>query len=305
MLGYENGDDAAVFTVPRGKAVVQTLDFFTPMVDDPYIFGQITAANALSDIYAMGGDPVYALNIVAFPICTLPKEVLKNILLGSADKLTEAEVTVIGGHSIDDPQPKYGLSVSGFITPHSIWQNDRCVENQDIIVTKPLGSGIITTAIKGDMAEESAIQRVVETMTTLNKGAKDIIKEFNITCCTDITGFGLVGHSLEIAKASNLNIVYDHNLIPFIEEAKEYASMGLIPAGAYRNREYFKNATKISEIVPQYLDDILHDPQTSGGLLFSCNPSETEEILRKFNEANIPGTKIGSTEKGTGKLLVV
>lgn len=304
-MGYENGDDAAVFTVPKNKAVVQTLDFFTPMVDDPYVFGQITAANALSDIYAMGGEPVYALNIVGFPICSLPKEILKGILQGAADKLTEAGVTIIGGHSIDDPQPKYGLSVSGFINPHEIWQNDKCLQGQDIILTKPLGTGIITTAIKGDMAHESAIIKATHVMTTLNKGAKETIEKYGITCCTDITGFGLVGHSLEIAKASKLDMVFDHKRIPFIEEAKEYASMGLIPAGAYRNRDYFADSLEIDKDIPQYIVDIIHDPQTSGGLLFSCAPNLTNEILAKLNESGFTSASIGKTQKGTGKLFII
>ena len=304
MVGYQKGDDAAVFMPPPGKAIVQTLDFFTPMVDDPYTFGQITAANALSDIYAMGGDPKFALNIVGFPICSLPAQILKEILKGAAQKLTEAGVSVAGGHSIDDPQPKYGLSVTGFVDPERIWRNDGCKVNQDIIITKPLGTGIITTAIKGEMADEKAIEEATKAMITLNKKAKEAIEEFDITCCTDITGFGLVGHSIEIAQASKIDIYYDHSSIPLIYGAEEYASYGLIPAGAYRNMEHFKARIEIDPVVPQTIIDIVHDPQTSGGLLFACDKSDTDEILTNLSHNGVFAKVIGYTKDGTGKIHI-
>lgn len=304
MVGYQKGDDAAVFMPPPGKAIVQTVDFFTPMVDDPYIFGQITAANSLSDIYAMGGDPQFALNIVGFPICSLPAEVLKEILKGAAQKLTEAGVSVAGGHSIDDPQPKYGLCVTGFVNPEKIWRNDGCDINQDIIITKPLGTGIITTAIKGEMADEQATAEAIETMITLNKKAKETIEKYQISCCTDITGFGLVGHSIEIAQGSGVDIHYNHQAIPFIHGAKEYASYGLIPAAAYKNMEHFKGRIEICPDVPQAVLDIIHDPQTSGGLLFACNKSDTKRILLDLDENGVFGKIIGQTKKGNGKIHI-
>ncbi|SHK17229.1 selenophosphate synthase [Anaerobranca californiensis DSM 14826] len=304
LVGYQKGDDGAVFLVPQGKAVIQTLDFFTPMVDDPFTFGQITAANAVSDIYAMGGDPQFALNIVAFPICTLPIEILKEILKGAAEKLTEAGVSIIGGHSIDDPTPKYGLSVTGFVDPKKVWKNEGCKEGQDVILTKPLGSGIITTAIKAEMAEKEGIDHAIKVMTTLNKGAKEVLENYPITCCTDITGFGLVGHSIEIASASGIDIYFDYQQIPTITGAEEYASYGLIPGGAYRNREHFQGRVEIGENVPQTIDDIIHDPQTSGGLLFSCDPHLTNDILMEMEKKGIEAKKIGWTTKGSGRIFV-
>lgn len=304
MVGYQKGDDAAVFMPPPGKAIVQTVDFFTPMVDDPYIFGQITAANSLSDIYAMGGDPQFALNIVGFPICSLPAQVLKEILKGAAQKLTEAGVSIAGGHSIDDPQPKYGLCVTGFVNPEKIWRNDRCDINQDIIITKPLGTGIITTAIKGEMADEQATAEAIEAMITLNKKAKETIEKYHITCCTDITGFGLVGHSIEIARGSEVDIHYNNEAIPLIHGAREYASYGLIPGAAYKNMEHFKDRVKIYSAVPQAVLDIIHDPQTSGGLLFACNQSDTAKILLDLHNNGVFGKHIGQTKKGKGEIHI-
>ncbi len=303
-MGYENGDDGAVFLVPPNMAAVQTLDFFTPMVDDPYAFGQIAAANALSDIYAMGGDPKYALNIVAFPICSLPKEVLIEILKGAAQKLTEAGVSIIGGHSIDDTTPKYGLSVTGFVDPQGYWSNEKAKEIEDIIITKPLGTGIITTAIKGDVAENIHVKSAINQMISLNKGAKDVLKEHQISCCTDITGFGLVGHSLEIAKASKLDILIRHDQIPILDGASEYASFGLVPAGAYRNREFFKDNVIYQRQLPQELDDIIYDPQTSGGLLFTCDPKKTKDIITDLYKSGVRAVKIGVTKKGNGILFI-
>lgn len=274
------------------------------MVDDPYIFGQITAANALSDIYAMGGDPKFALNIVGFPICNLPITILKDILKGAASKLTEAGVTIIGGHSIDDPQPKYGLSVSGFVDPMRIWKNDNCREGQDIILTKPLGTGIITTAIKGEMASEESTRAAVAVMTTLNKVAKEVIENYTVNCCTDITGFGLIGHSAEIAQGAGVDIIYDVENIPTIVGAVEYASYGLVPAGAYRNRDYFGKNVILEGDLNQELDDILYDPQTSGGLLFSCDPAISGKILDDLIQKGVQAKKIGVSQKGSGNIIL-
>lgn len=206
VVGYNNGDDAAVFMAPSNSLVVQTVDFFTPMVDDPYVFGQITASNALSDIYAMGADPKYALNLVGFPICNLPKRILSKILEGGSAVLKEADVALAGGHSIEDDEPKYGLSVTGFVHPDKIWRNTSAQPGEHLILTKPLGTGIITTAIKAEMASQEAYSQGVQTMTSLNKSAKEVLDKHPIRCCTDVTGFGLIGHGLEIAKGSNVGI---------------------------------------------------------------------------------------------------
>lgn len=280
LVGIETSDDGAIYQVNEDVALIQTLDFFPPMVDDPYVFGQVAAANALSDIYAMGGEPKVALNIVAWPNCVNPK-FLAEILRGGADKVKEAGAVLAGGHSIQDDVPKYGLSVSGFVHPDRILKNCGAVAGDVLILTKPLGTGIVNTAVKAELASKEAEAEVIGVMTSLNKKAKQIFDRYEIHACTDVTGFGLAGHSLELAKGSGVTVEIDGAGLPLQTAACEYAKMGLIPEGAYKNRAYAGQDTDVSK-AEEWLQDIFFDPQTSGGLLVSVTPETAEKILSDF-----------------------
>ncbi len=286
LVGIETSDDGAIYRISDDLALIQTLDFFTPVVDDPYTFGQVAAANALSDIYAMGGEPKIALNIVAWPNCVNPK-FLGEILRGGAQKVKEAGAVLAGGHSIQDDEPKYGLSVTGFVHPDKIFKNCGAKVGDVLILTKPLGTGIVNTAVKAEMASENAKQEVIRVMTTLNKRAKQIIERYEIHSCTDVTGFGLAGHCMEMAEGSDVTVDIWVDQLPIQSEALEYARMGLIPAGAYRNRSYTKDRMAVGEGVAEELQDVFFDPQTSGGLLVSVAPETAEAILKEFDEAGV------------------
>ena len=303
IVGIETSDDAAVYKLNEDTAIIQTLDFFTPMVDDPYIFGQIAAANSLSDVYAMGGKPLVALNIVCFPNC-LPIEVLGEILKGGADKVLEAGAVVIGGHSVEDNEPKYGLSVTGSVHPDKVLKNFGCKVGDVLILTKPIGTGIISTAFKGEIASKAAYDEAVKVMTTLNKYAGEIITEYEISACTDITGFGLMGHGYEMAEGSQVTLKLYSDKIPYIKEAKEYAEMGLVPEGAYRNRNYIDGKYELKN-VPEWLSDILFDPQTSGGLLVTCTKEESVKILERLNKLELKSAVIGEIIPLGEKYIVV
>ena len=285
MVGIETSDDGAIYKVSDEVALIQTLDFFTPVVDDPYTFGQVAAANALSDIYAMGGEPKVALNIVAWPNCVNPK-FLGEILRGGADKVLEAGAVLAGGHSIQDDEPKYGLSVTGFVHPEKVFKNCGARPGDVLILTKPLGTGIVNTAVKADMASDEAKAEVVRVMTALNKTAKHVIEKYEIHSCTDVTGFGLAGHSIEMAEGSNVTMEIDMSRVPVQKAAAEYAMMGLIPEGAYRNRSFTIDRVDTGE-VKGYLLDIFFDPQTSGGLLVSADPEAVEQILADLEQAGM------------------
>ena len=272
LVGTETSDDAAVYKINDDLAMIQTVDFFTPVVDDPYLFGQIAAANALSDVYAMGGEPKVALNLAAFPDC-LDIEILGEILKGGADKVIEAGAVLAGGHTISDNEPKYGLCVSGFVNPKLMWKNYGAEAGDVLILTKPLGTGILSTAIKGELASEDEIEAAVKNMTFLNRYARDIAAEFSIHSCTDITGFGIAGHAMEMAKGSGKTLVLDTGSFPVLQGVQSYTEMGLIPAGAYRNREYLEEDVE-SQIPGTWLEDLAYDPQTSGGLLLSVPKQE-------------------------------
>ena len=278
IVGLETSDDAGVYRLTDDIALVQTVDFFTPIVDNPFTFGQIAAANALSDVYAMGGVPLTAMNLVAFPTKTLPVSILKEILLGGLSKLTEAAVALVGGHTVEDPEIKYGLSVTGTVHPDRVLTNAGGRPGDRLVLTKPLGTGVLSTALKGGMASEEAVKRMVAVMASLNRRAADRMARFDVHACTDITGFGLLGHGLEMAVASGVGIVFDADTIPLLPSALEYAGMGLVPAGAYANREYFSCRVDMDPRVPPLLADLLYDPQTSGGLLI-CLPSDRAEAL--------------------------
>lgn len=251
-----------MYRINDEQAVILTVDFFTPVVDDPYTFGQIAAANSLSDIYAMGGRPVAALNITCFPPC-LPLEMLGEILRGGADKVKEAGALLVGGHSVEDNEPKYGLSVMGLIHPEKVVSNATARIGDVLILTKPLGIGILNTAIKGGLASQEAYQKNVEVMSYLNKDACEVMLNVGVSGCTDITGFGFLGHAAEMAEASGVTLEIYSETIPIIEESMEYAMMGIIPGGAYRNREYLKEKVIIKGRLNQEMEDILYDRSVS------------------------------------------
>lgn len=280
LVGIETSDDAAIYKVTEDIALIQTVDFFTPIVDDPYTFGQIAAANSLSDVYAMGGEPKIALNIVGFPNCLDPA-VLGEILAGGADKVKEAGAVLVGGHSVQDDEPKYGLCVSGFVHPDKIFKNYGCRPGDVLILTKQIGTGIVNTAIKAEMASEAAVKEAVTVMASLNKKAKEVVEKYDVSACTDITGFGLLGHCIEMASASEVTFELHVEDIAYLEEAISYAQMGLIPAGAYKNRGYSIDQVDCGEVAEHYVD-LLYDPQTSGGLLISVSPDAVEEMLADF-----------------------
>ncbi len=279
LVGTDTSDDAAVYKVSDDLALIQTLDFFTPVADDPYDFGQIAAANALSDVYAMGGVPKTALNIVAFPK-NMDVEILGEILRGGADKVMEAGAVLAGGHTIQDDTPKYGLSVTGFVDPKKFWKNYGAQTGDKLILTKPLGAGIINTAIKADLVSEEARTAVLASMKLLNRSACEVFREFEIHACTDITGFGLGGHATEMAAASDRTIVIDTEKLPLFPDVEMYASMGLIPGGAYRNREY-ANKTGVKSSAVLWKEDVVFDPQTSGGLLAAVQEKDVPYIMEE------------------------
>lgn len=314
--------------------MIQTVDFFTPIVDDPYTFGQIAAANALSDVYAMGGEPRLALNIAAFPNCLDP-EILGEILRGGADKVLEAGATLAGGHTIQDEEPKYGLCVTGFVNPAVMWKNIGAQTGDMLILTKPLGTGILSTAVKGEMASEEEAAYAASVMATLNKYARDQVAALQVHACTDVTGFGLAGHALEMAKGSGKTLCISLSSLPVMEGALDYAAMGLIPAGAYRNREFagddcvfaWKNCDtegtvqgymeniplpeelpwneeKIDEADLAVREDIVFDPQTSGGLLLCIDPKDAVEAICRLKNLSLPSAVIGSVTDLQKKSLV-
>jgi selenide, water dikinase len=294
LVGLATSDDAGVYQLNEETALVQTVDFFTPIVDDPFTFGQIAAANALSDIYAMGGVPLTAMNLVAFPIKTLSPSILKEILLGGLSKMEEARVALVGGHTAEDPEVKYGLSVTGLIHPKKIFTNARAMPGDRLVLTKPLGTGIIATALKGGLASEEAIRKMVESMATLNQRASRLMMASGAHACTDITGFGFIGHGLEMAAASRVGLVIDSEKIPVFPEAMEYGKSGLLPEGAHANRQFFSCKVEVRGNVSEALLDLFYDPQTSGGLLISLPASEAERLettLRR--EGDIHSSIIG------------
>ncbi len=277
LVGFEHSDDAAVYRVSEDLAMIQTLDFFPPIVDDPYTYGQIAAANALSDVYAMGGEPKVALNIVGFP-SFLPVEVLKEILAGGADKVKETGAVLVGGHSINNEEPLYGLAVSGFVDPARVWKNAGARPGDMLILTKQIGSGVISTSIKGELAPEESVREAIKVMSTLNKDAARVLKDYDVHAATDVTGFSLIGHSLEMAGASGVSIRLFADRVPFIRGARELAESGLVPSGAYRNRAFAEGKVDHGH-VSRVLQDLLYDPQTSGGLLVSIRDRDVPDIM--------------------------
>jgi selenide,water dikinase len=287
LVGIDSLDDAGVYRLSDDVALVQTIDFFTPIVDDPLSFGQIAAANALSDVYAMGGKPITAMNVVAFPIKNMDRNILKEILKGGLSKVQESGALLVGGHSIDDDDIKYGLSVTGIVHPNKILTNAHAHPGDRLVLTKPLGTGIIATALKGGVASQQALAKITESMTTLNRVASEVMLEIGVNACTDITGFGFLGHALEMAMASDVGIAITSNSVPIFPEAEEYASMGKVPGGTGRNREFASCRVEVAGTIPDAKMDILYDAQTSGGLLISVEGKRVKRLLEQLHRRGV------------------
>jgi selenide, water dikinase len=287
LVGRETSDDAGVYKLRDDLALIQTLDFFTPIVNDPFRFGQIAAVNALSDVYAMGGRPLTAMNIVCFPKKTLDKSVLKEILRGGLEKIHEAGALLVGGHSVDDVELKYGLSVTGIIHPDRVMTNAGAQVGDQLILTKPIGTGIIATALKGKAASKEAEEAMIKVMCELNKTAAEVMEDVGAHACTDITGFGLLGHALEMATASKCGMTLIASQVPIISFALEYAQMGMIPGGTHANRNYCHHSLTVDPSIPAFLLDILSDAQTSGGLLISVQADKAQRLLDLLKQRGV------------------
>ena len=304
LVGLDTSDDAAVYKMNEDQAIIHTLDFFTPIVDDPYAFGQIAAANALSDVYAMGGKPLIALNIVTFPDC-LDLEILKEILKGGADKVKEAGALLVGGHTVNDEEPKYGLSVTGQVHPDKVLTNAGARPGDVLVLTKPIGTGILNTAIKADLLSEEDSHEVIRNMATLNKIAADGLLNLDVSACTDITGFGLGGHAYEMAAGSQVSIIINFSQVPVLGQTRSFAEMGLIPAGGYRNKAYM-SADILNNMTDEVSTDILFDPQTSGGLLIALAPKDLKALTEYYDQhLTTSYSVIGEVVEKKDKSLIV
>lgn len=306
LIGLERADDAGVYRITDDIALIQTVDFFTPIVDDPYWFGQIAAANALSDVYAMGGIPKTAMSLVAFPAGEMELSVLRRIMQGAIDKLREAGTVLIGGHSVVDKELKYGLSVTGIIHPERVLAKKNLRPADRLVLTKPLGTGIINTAIKAGLAPAEVTDRVTRMMAELNRDAARIMADFDVGACTDVTGFGLLGHLAEMVCGSGAGARVEAGRVPVIPEALEFAAMGFVPAGAYHNREFREAMIEFFPTVPRVLQDMLFDPQTSGGLLISVSEGHAALLVEKLQAAGMEAAaQIGSIVAGKGEKIWV
>jgi selenide,water dikinase len=300
IVGLQTSDDAAVFRVSADLAVVQTIDFFTPIVDDPYTYGSIAAANSMSDVYAMGGDVSFALNVVGFPD-DLDPLILSAILEGGSDKVAEAGAVIAGGHTVTDKEPKYGLSVTGFIHPDRIWRKAGAKIGDALFLTKALGTGIISTALKNRASSPEDVDAAVRSMQTLNKAASEAARGLPISAATDITGFGLLGHAFEVADRSGVRLRLRASAVPLLPGALDYARAGQIPGGLNRNRAHFETeGVTLDPAIDPALALLLFDPQTSGGLLFSIPTGHADDLTNAFDALQIPIWCIGSVEEGAG-----
>ena len=298
LVGFDRSDDASVYKVSEDLALVQTVDFFPPMVDDPYLFGQIAATNALSDVYAMGGEPKLALNLLCVPE-NMPKEAVHQLLRGGYDKVYEAGAIITGGHSILDPEPKYGMAVTGFVHPDKVLTNSGARPGDVLLFTKPLGIGILTTAAKAELASAEGLALAHKLMTTLNKSARDAMVKYKVHACTDVTGFGMLGHLYEMAQGSDVQIHLDVEAIDLIPEALELARMGILPAGMYRNRRFAEPGVEAgsTELARQ---DMLYDPQTAGGLLMAVAPEDADALFEELKTTVPSAQRIGTVETHQG-----
>jgi len=292
LVGLHTRDDAGVYKLNDEQALIQTLDFFTPMVDDPYIFGQIAATNAINDVYAMGGKPLLAMNVVCFPQCE-DMSILARILEGGLSKIKEAGALLVGGHTVDDNEPKYGLAVSGLVHPGQIISNSGARPGDLLYLSKPLGSGIITTAIKAEMAAAQDAEEAIMWMTMLNKEGSEVMQQCGIKAATDVTGFGLMGHLFELASASDVQVEVYAEAVPVMSGAMEYASLGLIPAGAYRNRDYLEGKLLYQDQIDPDRRELLFCPETAGGLLMAVPAGQEEEFLHKMASRKVTVSFIG------------
>ncbi len=301
LVGFDKSDDASVYRVSDELALVQTVDFFPPIADDPYTFGQIAATNALSDVYAMGGEPKLCLNIMAVPE-SMPKEAVHEILRGGYDKVYEAGALITGGHSIYDDEPKYGLAVTGFVHPDKILTNSGAKPGDVLFLTKPLGIGILTTAEKADLLSPEGKALAQRLMTTLNKSARDVMVNYRVHACTDVTGFSFLGHASEMAVGSDVQLCIDTKGIDLIPEALEFARMGILPAGMYRNRAFAQNM--VDAQVELAVQDVLYDPQTAGGLLIACDAADADALYAEL-QTHVPSAqRVGVVEAYTGNARI-
>jgi selenide,water dikinase len=303
LVGLEAPDDATVYKISEEQAVVLTVDFFAPLVDDPYDYGSIAAANALSDVYAMGGEAVLALNIAAFP-SDLPPHTVSQILRGGADKVAEAGAVVAGGHTIIDSEPKYGLCVLGLAHPGRVLTKTGARPGDKVLLTKPLGTGLVTTAAKFDEGEPQHLRAATESMTALNRHASHVVREAGVQALTDVTGYGILGHAYEMAAASNTCFRFSAGSLPVLPGALEYAYRGITTGGAVRNRRYLEDKVEISPGVSEDMQHILYDPQTSGGLLFAARPEAIGIIESHFAGNGLPLWHVGEVSEGAGVTVV-
>src|SRR3989475_3132919 len=305
LVGYENSDDAGVFQLTPDVALVQTVDYFSPIVDDAYTYGQIAAANSLSDVYAMGGVPKTALSIVGFPTTGVDFSGLGDIMRGGLDKLNEAGVGLLGGHSVRDEEIKFGYAITGIVDKKNIKQNNGAHEGNRLILTKALGTGLITTALKREKESPEHVQTAVTVMSQLNRTAAQVCSKFRVDAMTDITGFGLVGHALEVAKASGISIEIDLRKLPLLPGALEYSREGFCAGGLTNNREFFSKNLYIHDSIPPDQQNILFDPQTSGGLLIFSDPQDTDRLLESLRAAGVDAVEVGSAVRRAEHLLTV
>lgn len=298
LTSITNFEDAAVYKLGDDQAMVQTVDFFPPVVDDPYLFGQIAATNALSDIYAMGGKPILALAVFCFPTCDYPLSMAAEILRGGADQVVRAGAIVAGGHSIQGSEILYGLSVTGLINPAKMLTNGGAKAGDAIVLTKALGTGVSLLGLKADLLSNEVRARLFSSLTTLNNRPMAVLGEINIHACTDVTGFGLIGHIHEMTKASKLSASISVSNLRFLPSALELAREGLVPAGSYGNRKSFESNVSYINDLPLEVTDLLYDPQTCGGLLFAVDPKDLNTVLTRLNNDKIEASHIGQFLEG-------
>lgn len=307
IVGLAVSDDAAVYKMNEQQAIIQTVDFFPPVVDDPYIYGAIAAANSMSDVYAMGGEVLLGINIVAFPD-NLPYNILSRILQGGADKMAEVGAVVAGGHTVTDKEPKYGICVTGVIDPKKVLIKGAAQPGDVLYLTKPLGTGVITTAHKRDVVKADDLETACASMMKLNRRAAQLAQQVGVNACTDITGFGIIGHTREVAEHSRVDIVIHAESLPLLPGAQAYAEAGCLPGGAGRNRFYLMDdgepKAKFLNKIPDYLEDLLFDPETSGGLILTLPADRAEQLEVAFRDAGEPLWRIGEVQTGTGLVLI-
>lgn len=305
LVGAGTADDAGVYRLNDQLALIQTVDFFTPIVNDPYLFGQIAAANALSDVYAMGGKPICAMNVCCFPVKDLDSAVFREILKGGQEKVHEAGAALAGGHSVEDPELKYGLSVSGLVHPERLVTNAGLKPGQHLVLTKPLGTGVIATALKASLASPEAVAQAVELMRALNAPAVEVMSACQVTGGTDITGFGLLGHALEMARASQVGVEIEAQAVPILAEAREMASMGMVPIGSHANRGFCDQHLSTQGQVDAILLDLLADAQTSGGMLMGLPPEKLDKALEMLKGLGLLGAVVGqAVQENPGTITV-